>query len=632
MVFVKKYLCLVVGIALILLTKHSTAQSVSKVIEFRDGSMITLEMTDEMIPWQRIAKDGAVTKEPRKLSSTSLLSFAVQPATEHVSRIRQQLSKLGSSIYSERETAQRELIETGAKFKDIIMQYQTEDREISWRLNEVKERIDEKDDSNQVISQYDHMVETGQTQRIEGDLGDWKIEGTYVGQKVSFDRASVRLVRDAAVEKSGVDTAVEVVVNRNERVPQPEDGPVDAGFSVVDFEKRPNGKKINRDEDVTRAYVDYGVILEGENTESSVIVKRYNCGSRSGALCAANEEPAYQGVMRIRFCIPGKPDFKAGVNFVGLFIAHVKKLGTSLQAYDSYGNLLKEIKTDVTAESMGSDFLSVTSNVPIAYIRLVPHPEIDKDFAIDDIYLDTPQPLVDSGAPDKYTVLTKTGDRLLAEKLEYQGDKVVLSDLSIGVEKLEVNLSDVYVTAFPIEDAVRSNSFELPFVWLNDGSIMRAKIGSTASLARMEKSNLTTEEIIALWGADTRMRIAEESEFDGKSSIVIRQDNTVEQLTSPKLGEKWITCEEVEDRADFELLTYSTSPVVYFQKPGKRLGSTGFVQTQDGEQINFGKGTKCQFKSVSQDGVVLKFTGQDKTTGEFTIPIEQLRSLRFPKE
>ncbi|MEQ8785472.1 MAG: hypothetical protein RIC55_04205 [Pirellulaceae bacterium] len=154
----------------------------------------------------------------------------------------------------------------------------------------------------------------------------------------------------------------------------------------IDFEADPSGKELMVGEDIGRRFVDRGVLLSSSVDGAIVSVETYNVGGRSGGRCAATHDPLYQGTLTLRFCTPGDAEKPAGVHAVGFWISHIAPDGASLLAFDKDGKELGVVKTNRHQRQ----FLGIHSRLPIARVDVVPDPEIDPDYAIDDLTFDRP--------------------------------------------------------------------------------------------------------------------------------------------------------------------------------------------------------------------------------------------------
>lgn len=165
-----------------------------------------------------------------------------------------------------------------------------------------------------------------------------------------------------------------------------EDDSIPADATRIDFDQDADGAATVPRTDISKAYVRLGCKFESSFKDSVIAIQPYNVGGRSGGRCAANLQPLYQGQMTIRFCKPGDADMPATVRMVGFWTSHIAPRGTSLEAYDLDDRLIGKIETTRPER----DFLAIKSEVPIAYIKVVPDLEVDPDYAIDDLVFDQP--------------------------------------------------------------------------------------------------------------------------------------------------------------------------------------------------------------------------------------------------
>ncbi len=165
------------------------------------------------------------------------------------------------------------------------------------------------------------------------------------------------------------------------------------GTVKIDFAHDVKGKALEQKDNISKAFVPYGVVLCAPREGSYVAVFTYNVREARSAKpgetesrCAANYDPHFQGEMTIRFCKPGDERVPATVTVVGFWIAHVKRDGISMEAFDAAGNSISRVSVDKD----GADFLGLKSEIPIAYLKISPS-EIDRDYAIDDLMFDAPK-------------------------------------------------------------------------------------------------------------------------------------------------------------------------------------------------------------------------------------------------
>ena len=154
----------------------------------------------------------------------------------------------------------------------------------------------------------------------------------------------------------------------------------------IDFERRADGTPLRPGESVEHAYTPLGLELSTSIGTSFVGANSYVVAGRSLGNSAATVSPVWEGVMTLRFHVPGLPKRPATVRAFGLWIAHVFPDGTKLEAIDAHGSVVGEIAT----RCLGTDFLGFQSDVPIAAVRVVPNLAIDPNFTVDDLVFTPP--------------------------------------------------------------------------------------------------------------------------------------------------------------------------------------------------------------------------------------------------
>lgn len=591
-----------------------SADETQKIIDFRDGTIIKVTMPDVDLPWRRIAEDGEVTEEPVKLSRVEQLRFVLTPATEQVAAVRRMVVQLGDGDYHKREVAQKELLLRGGKFRRILEQMlpRSKDFEVKWRLKEVLAEIPEGE--NLVGNDYDRLSIKTLEDEVHGDVGRWSLQVDYRGTKILLDRSSVLAIRDAPL---GLDLSAEPTVVHMDRIVRDDDAHFPEDVVRVDFDKAPGGEVLAVGTDVGEVYVPVGCLFQTSVKDSFIGVQPYDVGGRSGGKCAATHKPLYQGIMTVRFCKPGNARLPAGVRYVGFWTSHVSPEGTALQAYDARDRKIAEIKTTKHQR----DFLAITTNVPIAYIKIVPDPEVDPDYAIDDLVFDPPKPLSEAGDPDRFSVVLTTGERLYSQGLKRNGDNATLEKLTVGAEKVELKASDIAVLVpprlpLPVEDKGRC------FVRLDDGSILRAEATGGLTLSRFSQI-VKAERLVALWGSTANLVEPSAEDWKQGAALLLVDDAAPTTFQQWTLGEEWIESKELELP---EEQSYANSPSIWFQKPAKRPEHGGLLRTSSGEEIVLDAKRGYQLKSWGNGGVVI---GQGDQ--QWTIPLGEVSSLLMPK-
>jgi hypothetical protein len=161
------------------------------------------------------------------------------------------------------------------------------------------------------------------------------------------------------------------------------------GLIIIDFDVDTEGEPTKPKQAVGDLYASQGVAFAVEDSEIGVILHRYNCSGPSGKLCAGGQ--AYLGIIRISFHDPDDPDEKATITQFGVQLAAVKPGGTKIEAYDSADQLIGSIEPT----KQWNCFLGAKSKTPIHFLRIVPNPEIDPDYAFDDLGFDKPERIMD---------------------------------------------------------------------------------------------------------------------------------------------------------------------------------------------------------------------------------------------
>jgi len=215
-----------------------------------------------------------------------------------------------------------------------------------------------------------------------------------------------------------------------------------ADDSLVDFETDPSGKRLTVGQDLSETFVPFGLKIATSIETSFPAVDSFTVQSKSRGFSCATQSPRWNGTLTLTFCEPGRPERPASVSRVGLWIASVSPNSTRLRALDAAGNVVAEA---LTTQS-GTDFLAVESEADIASVEIIPDPNIDRDYTIDDVVFDVPRRASGEGT---YTVTCTTGDVLEARGFVLDGDQVVLSGLSFREQALRVERDRVVSIRFP---------------------------------------------------------------------------------------------------------------------------------------------------------------------------------------
>jgi hypothetical protein len=274
--------------------------------------------------------------------------------------------------------------------------------------------------------------------------------------------------------------------------------------------------------------------------------------------------------------------------------------------------------------------------VPIAYIKVVPHPEIDPDYTIDDLVFDTPQPLELAPHAELFTLRLVNGDRLLAKGVTYADGAYHLQGVSAGFEKLDL----------PKEWSVRSlvpplngwKTTKLPegcWLMLADGSILHAAVEDGPPICtHLPKLSLSAETICALWGDKGAFRelpidslVAERGKpFTG--ALYITQSSLTIFKTAVTFGKLFVTTHDLvvnADRSNTEIAKYGNAGTLWLAKPIPLPGA-GTLRLLNGESFMLSP-RAFTIDSLKESELILK-RGDELVR----LPAGEVLSLVPPKE
>ena len=594
-----------------------SAAGVERTVEFRDGTILQVELPGEHLPWHKASPDGTVTRQPMPWSEVKQLYLVTTPALEKLAEIKGLLNRLSSNKYSERVAAHKELIDKGIHFRGVIDEVfkTTSDPEVKWRLENVRGAMAQNVEPAQY--NYDLVTRVSGGDEVEGDVGDIHLDGMFRGVKIPINRKTV--CRINLTSRLG-DAAIGAALGRAEVISEDRDELFPKNVTRVNFDRGPAGEITIVGKDIRDLYVPLGVTLHSEvpNTPDTFIsVEEYNVKGRSGEKCAATHDPLYQGTIVVRFCLPGNAGVPAGVHYVGFWTAYIEPEGTALQAFDVHDRLIGEVKTRVR----GNDFLALRSDTPIAYVKVTPDTEIDEDHAIDDLFFDPPVTLAEASDPKWLTALLTTGERIKCRNIERAGDTISLSELSIGVDEVKVPVGEIAALMPATESAKAPEVITTDCtVLLNDGSILRANGGET--LTTDDDKEIPTEKLVALWGFGSSLTLPEDDAWPEAGALLVERDKVYKKLPEWKLGEKWI---EAPQLALFDF-TYSDSPIIWFKRPAEAVKGAGVLRRASGEAYVLHEKANFQLVDWNAKEVTLK-----NGKVEFTVPFEEVLTLRLPQ-
>jgi hypothetical protein len=317
-------------------------------------------------------------------------------------------------------------------------------------------------------------------------------------------------------------------------------------------------------------------------------VNNYDVRGPSRGNSCANQNPLWNGILTIRFCVPGQAKVSAGVTRVGFWIAEVSPNGTALEAYDAQDRRIAEIKVIKN----GNDFLAVQSTVPIAYIKVVPNVAIDPDYTIDDLVFDPPRPFTFMPHEKLFTLFTRSGDKLLAKAVTLGNGKVRISDCSVGIDTLELPLASV---ANVITPTTIWNASALPkgcWLKLRDGSVLHAGLEDGPVVTRVPLK-LSPATLAAFWGdAGTYIELPAKSTIPEGGGLYIDKDGSLSFATF-KFGKSFIDEPHFTAAGDpdqrWSNVKYETASTVWLGPDPVIASDAGRLQLLGGETFVLGQ-------------------------------------------
>jgi hypothetical protein len=586
--------------------------AVQRLVEFRDGSMISLDLPAielQLKPSEK--RDGATTRSI-VLAETEEIAISEVPALERVRRIGESLRLLRNDEFVTRERAGRTLSKLGGGFRSLLQRQLDAalDPEIRWRLSRVLGNLPR---SN--ADDFDH-VRLGDSS-LSGELVEWKIEIEYRDSVLLLNRSTVRSIRKSAVRGSVAGSDL-VTYNAFDPAVLP------AGATTLDFERDPGGRALQFGDDIGRRFVDWGLLLSTSVSESFVSVNRFNIAGAGGGFTCATHDPLFEGVITFKFCTPGNQAVPAGVHFVGCWVGAVEKDGTALVAFDAAGN---ELGRAVTKGGPG-EYLAVRSHRPIARVEVQPNPDLDANFTLDDLIFSPPTPLDSSPHPQHYAMLLRDGARLHCRSFtaSEDGREYVIEPGAGYAKKIVVPLADISSLLSPATELQPPPPDEELWALLRDGSkLLVGRKGKEDCLLAV--GALPGLRLSALWNGKVSLRIPSEALKipEGGAAVLLRNDPIYLKEVEVRVTE----LAGVRDDASTMLFNYDRIPTVWFSAPPEpATEKAGIVELFSGERLVFGDGAHFTLKSLdsSEKGVRLE------APAEKAIPLtfERIRSIRFP--
>lgn len=555
-------------------------KTVTRFIEFRDGSILRLPIVEE--PWKVTVVRGTGKIEEVSLlpSQIQMLSLAQDDDFHKKRQILSLVQQLGSESFRRREDAYQRLLKFGPDIRaDLKACLElTEDVETHVRLNDLLNELPEakRDDVTFRIA-FDrlHVKAPKLTFSGWGFLGAQPIHVVVNGKKYALRRKDVARLTSGSVEKSSaVPNAVKAGFHRLSIDQFPKK------CTEEGFENDPvTGRKLNVGENIEKLFVSKGFVLSTSIKSSYVSPNTFTVSGKSRGWSVATHEPIWNGVITIRFVQPGQEHIPAGVTYFGCYIAAVVPGGTELIAYDRYDNELGRIAT----QQHNTDFLGVSSLVPIHKIRIVPNPQKDKDYTLDD-FIFVPASAVHSTHAEKFTVHLNDGDLILCKDVSLAQGKLHLKGLTAELPDLTFPLTELKRINMPQKDS--PEQLAGMYAELKDGSIIFAPRGKDARKMPVfpRRPNLLKDRkgLVGVW-ATGYSRLPAALQGSG-TSIWDADERKWQEISYVRFLEEVVLWKN--EAGEFASSGYEKLPPLWLSEPKTKLEAGSWhVVTAEGEDL-----------------------------------------------
>lgn len=636
-------------------------------VEFRDGTIATVDLPDQPIKWTVVSSSGQVTSRSIELGKLESLLLTESPASEQLVEIIELIRQLDSEDYWQREEAEAELKVLGKRYKKILSQEKLlTSSDAKYRLRRILNSMS----TSKVEGSVDldrAKFTNGQT--VLGDAGELAIPAIYFGKTVDLDRTSIRKIyRPQGSQPTRPDKSETVKVQLfHDHVPFLKAGKV----KLFEFEKDSLGRPLSKlgIVEVNDAWVDNGLVLGTEFPNGHVRVSSYefigknrpvgglsicNAGSKT-----SNTHNRFRGVMVITFCEPGARESARGVHQFGCFLAKVNRSRDFLlQAYDSMGNLLGVSE----ANHESCTFCGIKSSVPIAKIRILGNPwvrelrlrekwkrtSVDLDYAVDGLFMSEPVDIDSPQLAPHYQL--RNGDYGLLTSAQPQSENEI-EVFSRPLNRFQLKLEDTKSITF-----ARASGAGPRDQWM-----IRTTNGShllwdpATEKSPWMKESFPIKDIVAIWPASTSARYPVDGDFDKGKNVVcfpgcrIATDdlkletgqfswtsgNRLEEDLFVEIEGREKVLSEAHDNVDpgktkfsweiRKLKQYQT-PTIWLAPPTSLTADVGIVKLMTGEQIVYSNGGFFELKSLDRKEITFERNGNT-----IKVPIREVASIHPPQ-
>ncbi len=628
-------------------------------VSLTGGSVITVDIDNETLPWTRVLSNGDLSVEQFNLRDIEQLVLSVSPASEPVSDIRRLLSALDSDDYLQRQSAEQQLSldEMGGNFRTMIKsQADHPSYEVRHRVQRILEALDV-EEVTPSISEFD-ILKLKDGTSMEGDVGKFKISGQFRNRKMEFTRADIRMI-------STPSSASQITAQENTNVRVEMFHSLKGNFylpkqSLVDFDNSASGAEIKRFSNVNEMFIYKGLKLASEK-EGFIGVSGYRFKfeekpAAGNSVCVFETIGTYnkkfKGTIEISFCMPNQASVPAGVNEIGLLMARVNHSRDFIvEAYNSDGQILASVESS----DEPCVFAGIKSNEPIAKLRILSNPylfridrAIDEDFAVDSICFSSPVPIAGS-KDDQAVVRLKKGDLIKGDSIEIDDASSVTIRLPNSAP-IKVELDEIQAINFANQPAATGKKEANRNRWtamLPDRSSILVEPGESFASESFAPLTFEPNELMAFWSARNPARFPASKDFDqGKTLLVFptcriaaneikftdkgfNWESTAEKLLQP-IEIEGDEREEEDATPPFNSAQYSKSwpdsiPTVWLSPPKSPPAGSGRLRLADGQKLVLGNNASFQFVRLSDSEVTV--ATRDR---EFKIPLKNVLSIEFP--
>jgi hypothetical protein len=626
-------------------------------ISLTNGSVITAEVSRESLAWTKVLASGEMSQQSLKFSDIERLVLSDSPASEQVANIRRLLNRLAGDDYLARQKAESELSspEIGGNFKTMIKtEASHESFEVRYRIERILKGL-ESDEADSTASEFDQITLKNGT-KIEGDAGEFRLECTYRGRKMSLARADVRLLAAPAQPVAPVQENKDVEVRMFHSFDKEFYLPTQ---TTVDFELSPNGSEIKHYSNVNELFTNVGLKLgteqQGYIGTSNYGFKFANKPAKGNSVCVFETvgtwAKKFKGVMEIEFCMPNQKSVSAGVHEIGFLIARVNHSRDFIvEAYNADGQILACVES--TDEPCV--FAGVKSTEPIAKLRILSNPflfridrGIDEDFAVDSICFSTPIPIAAGVSDKRPTIRLKNGDLVKGGEIEMIDASTVSIDVANN-KFTKIGMDEIHSLHFGRETEPKSKVREW-LAMLPDRSTVFVQPGTPFVSQTFPDLSFEANELMGFWSAGNQARFPEASDFKtGKNVLVFPTCRIAsDSIVFSESGFKWdpqaaklqqpleVEGDERDDEdptptihaIEYEESWPESIPTIWMNPPSAREPGAGSVRLTDGQQLVIGNEARFQFVRIDKTGVTIAVDGQ-----ETSLPLEEVVSIEFPQD